>query len=164
MEEFHAVRISELESSDGVSRRWRDQRGAAGVHAHGPLRDVKMVRPHVGQGPTGKLTVTAEERVVPVHSLGAQDLVVAAQRGWAQPQLPIHIGGCGLIRKIASHRRSAHAHVDRLEAANPAIPDELHGLAEPVIELTALLASGLEDDAVLFDCIHQQTSLVDVLS
>ena len=53
--------------------------------------------------------------------------------------------------------------MNRLEATNSAIPDKLHGLPEPVVELAALLAAGLENDVVLLHRIHQQASLVDIL-
>ena len=145
MVHLHAVGVDVLQTAAFLRIvRWNNLHRPAAVHLHGPLRDVEVVRAHVGQSATGILAVVPPGREVLVYSLGAKGFVITAFRGWPEPAIPVGSGGHFLCGQVASDGRVANTDADRLQLADATVPDVLHGLAEVPAELGALLAPGLE--------------------
>src|SRR5262245_14379995 len=148
VEHLHAIRVHEAQPRRPPLRR-DDLRRAAVVHVEGPLRDVEVVRPHVGQAAAGVLAEVAPAREVPVNAERAQLVVELARRRRAVPPLPVHTVRRPLDGQVAGPGRAADADADRAHAADAAAAHVLDGPAEIAVELDALLAAGLEDDVVV---------------
>src|SRR5207249_4732031 len=94
----------------------------------------------IGDAAAGVLAVAPPIRVTPVDALGAEDFVVAALRGRAEPEVPIGPFGNRLFGQVARDRRVADADADGVQLADAAVADQLDGRAKVVGILAALLA------------------------
>src|SRR5208337_4762535 len=70
----------------------QDLHRAGTVHAQAPLRDVVMMRPHVGMSAAGVFAVITPRGEMLVDPARAEDRIAGPHRRGAEPEVPVQAG------------------------------------------------------------------------
>ena len=86
---FNSIGVDESKTCVRAVGRRNDFTRSARIHIHRPLRDIEMMRAHIGEAAVGKLSIEPPLRIVRVHTDGAERRVEWAQRCLTEPLLPV---------------------------------------------------------------------------
>ena len=164
MNELDSVGIDQSEAAVFSRCRREDPSRSGRVPAKGPLGDVEVMCPHVGQATPGELSVLPPGGVVTMFVDRAQVLVKRSSGGRAQPSIPgvvIHGLGKWPGRQVTSDRGITDADTNPADIADGSVPNEFRCSHEMSSEFRSLLTPDLKRDAAASGRIRDPSSFDD---